>query len=130
MTMNNADISPLLNDQIVNRLADVFLDFIGATKNSITYRRLKNAVILSAFKYDDMHEVYAELEKIDTISAVEIEQDVTALIENLPEPIEDMFNRAYCPESEFGFMPHHKTTNDKVAFLGKTLLYILETNYK
>lgn len=128
MTIN--DISPLLNDQAINRLTDIFLDFLGKERNSLTYRRLKNAVILCAFKYDDMREVYAELEKIDTVSAAEIERDITALVEGLPEPIEDVFNRAYCAEAENGFMPRHKTANDKIAFLGKTLLYILESNYK
>lgn len=129
MTMSN-DVSPLINDQAINRLTDIYLDFLGAQRNSLSYRRLKNAVILSAFKYDNMHEVYAELEKIDTVPAAEIERDIAALIESLPEPIEDMFNNAYSKEAENGFMPHHKTTDNIVAFLGKTLLYILETNYK
>lgn len=128
--MTNNDMSLLLNDQIINRLTDIYLDFIGAQRNSLPYRRLKNAVILSAFKYDNMQEVYAELEKIEDISAGEIEREVTGLIENLTKPIEDLFNNAYCSEAHCGFMPRHKTTNDKVAFLGKTLLYILETNYR
>ncbi|MCH5155753.1 MAG: hypothetical protein J1F69_04025 [Clostridiales bacterium] len=129
MTMMNKDVSFLLNDPVVNKLADIYLSFLNMHTHDVCYRRLKNAVILSALKFDDMACVYAELEKTDDCSAEQISDSVENAINSLPEPIEQMFNNAYCEGSEIGFMPHHKTADNIVAFLGKTFLYILETNY-
>lgn len=125
--MNN-DLSYLLNNPEVDRLADLYLAFLNLDRNSLSYRRLKNAVILS-LKLDNMQVVYAELGKIDACTAAEIAQDIATTVNSLPKPIEQMFNETYCAEAEMGFMPHHKTVDNMVAFLGKTLLYILETNY-
>ena len=127
MTMNN-DVSRLLNDGVVNRLADIYLSFLNIPSYEQNYRSIKNAVILS-LQYDDVQFVYAELEKIELRSAAEIKSGIAAAIDGLPEPVEVMFNNAYCAEAEVGFMPKHKTTEDIIAFLGKTFLYILETNY-
>lgn len=124
--MNN-NTSQVLNNVEISRLADVYLSFLGMDLRDTVYRRLKNAVILSTLCFDDMENVYAELQTAD-ISAEQIAGSIEEAIENLPEPIEDLFNKAYC-EDDMGFMPHHKTTDNIVAFLGKTFLYILETNY-
>ena len=123
------DVSSLLNDAAINKLADIYLSFLNMQLSDIGYRRLKNAVILSALKYDDMQYVYAELEKIDTCTAEQIAGSIETAINGIPEPVEDMFNKTYCNSSEVGFMPRHKTTDNIVAFLGKTFLYILGTNY-
>ena len=127
-TMNN-DPSQLLNDAVIGRLADIYLSFLNIPTNEQNYRFIKNAVILS-LRYDDMQLVYAELEKTELCSAAQIKSGIAQTINGLPQPIEEMFNNAYCPDAEIGFMPKHKTTDDIIAFLGKTFLYILETNYK
>lgn len=127
--MNN-DPSQLLKDSAINRLADIYLSFLNIPTTEQNYRFVKNAVILCAFAYDDMQHVYAELEKIELCSAAEIKSGIAQTIDSLPQPVEEMFNSAYCPEAEIGFMPKHKMTDDIIAFLGKTFLYILETNYK
>lgn len=128
MTTNN-DAAQLQNDSVINRLADIYLSFLNIPTNEQNYRFIKNAVILS-LKYDDMQCVYAELEKTELCSAAQIKNGIAATIDGLPQPIEEMFNNAYCPDAEVGFMPHYKTTDDIIAFLGKTFLYILETNYR
>ncbi|MCH5154869.1 MAG: hypothetical protein J1F71_06615 [Clostridiales bacterium] len=125
--MNN-DISNVLDNTERSRLADVYLSFLDMNLNDIAYRYLKSAVILSALCFDDMEEVYSALEKENGVSAEQIAGSIDEAIENLPEPVEDLFNKAYC-EDDMGFMPHHKTTDNIIAFLGKTFLYILETNY-
>ncbi|MDE5593679.1 MAG: hypothetical protein K2I75_07090 [Clostridiales bacterium] len=127
--MNNATSQPL-DDGAINRLADIYLSFLNIPTTERNYRFIKNAVILCALKYDDMQCVYAELEKIELCSAAEIKSGIAQAIADLPQPIEEAFNNAYCPDAEIGFMPKHKTTDDIIAFLGKTFLYILETNYK
>lgn len=126
--MNN-DLSPLLNDKTVNRIADLYLDFLGLDKSSMEYCALKSAVICS-IKTDDVQQIYAELEKTNNCSAGRIERCINKVIEGLPEPIEDMFNNTYCGEQDIGFMPHYKTTDHIIGFLGKTLLYILKSNYR
>ena len=123
--MNN-DISHVLDSVEISRLADVYLSFLDMDLHDTVYLRLKSAVILSALCFDDMEEVYAKLES-DEASAEQIAGSIEQAIDNLPEPVEDLFNKAYCEDD--GFMPHHKTTDNIVAFLGKTFLYILETNY-
>lgn len=128
MTTNN-DPSQILNDGAINKLADIYLSFLNIPTNEQNYRFIKNAVILS-LKYDDMQCVYAELEKTELCSAAEIKSGIAQAIDGLPQPVDEMFNNAYCPEAEIGFMPKHKTTDDIIAFLGKTFLYILETNYR
>ncbi|MDE6201317.1 MAG: hypothetical protein K2M47_05530 [Clostridiales bacterium] len=127
--MNN-DAARLLNDAVINRLADIYLSFLNIPTCRQSYRRIKNAVILCALVYDDMSLVYAELEKTEICSAAEIARDIATTINSLPNPIGETFNNAYCAESEMGFMPKHKNTEDIIAFLGKTFLYILETNYR
>ena len=54
MTAIMIDISQLLNNPTLNRFADLFLDFLELDKQSFTYRRLKNAVILFATVGGDM----------------------------------------------------------------------------
>ena len=130
MTTMNNNAPRFLNDSGICRLADIYLSFLDIPTNAQNYRFIKNAVILCAFAYDDMQPVYAELEKVELCSAAEIKNGIVSTIDGLPQPIEDMFNNAYCPDAEIGFMPHHKTADDIVAFLGKTFLYLMETNYK
>ena len=65
--------------------------------------------------------------QIDDISAEQIRAEITAAIDI--ETIHKSFNAAYCDEQSVGFMPRYKTPDDCIAFLGITLLYILETNY-
>ena len=125
--MNN-DISNVLDNTERSRLADVYLSFLDMDLHDIVYRYLKSAIILSALCFDDMEEVYSALEKENGVSAEQIAGSIDEAIEKLPEPVEDLFNKAYC-EDDMGFMPHHKTTDNIIAFLGKTFLYILETNY-
>ena len=125
--MNN-DMSNALDNAERNRLADLYLSFLDMDIRDTVYRYLKSAVILSALCFDDMKEVYEALEKENGVSAEQIAGSIDEAIENLPEPVEDLFNKAYC-EEEPGFMPRHKKTDDIIAFLGKTFLYILETNY-
>ena len=128
--MMNDDVSHLLNNPVTNKLADIYLSFLDMRQNDIVYRRLKNAVILCATYFDDMDCVYAELAKIDVVSADRIADSLAAAVTALPEPIEDLFNKAYCADGDsFGFMPTHSSTDNIIAFLGKTFLYILETNY-
>lgn len=127
--MNNEPLQ-ILNDGAINRLADIYLSFLNIPTSKQSYRLIKNAVILCAFIYDDMQLVYAELEKIELRSAAEIKNSIAATINDLPQPVEDMFNNAYCPDAQIGFMPHHKTIDNIIAFLGKTFLYLMETNYK
>lgn len=126
--MNNAMSQPL-DDGEINRLADIYLSFLGIPTDEQNYRFIKNAVIL-CLQYDDMQCVYAELEKTELCPAAQIKNGIAAVIDGLPQPIEEMFNSAYCPDAIIGFMPKHKTTDDIIAFLGKTFLYILETNYR
>lgn len=125
--MNN-DTSKL-DDSAINRLADLYLDFVGLPRHTLPYRRLKNAVILSALRFDDTEHVYDELAIVEQCSAAEIAQSVSDAITNLPSPIEDMFNEAYCNDADVGFMPKHKTAENIIGFLGKTFLYIIESNY-
>ncbi len=127
-TMNNDGARPL-DDGAINRLADIYLSFLNIPTTEQNYRFIKNAVILS-LQYDDMQIVYAELEKTELCSAAQIKSGITQAIDGLPQPVEEMFNNAYCPDAEIGFMPKHKTIDDIIAFLGKTFLYILETNYR
>ncbi|MDE6618773.1 MAG: hypothetical protein K2K13_07105 [Clostridiales bacterium] len=126
--MNNDGARPL-DDGAINRLADIYLSFLNIPTTEQNYRFIKNAVILS-LQYDDMQIVYAELEKTELCSAAQIKSGITQAIDGLPQPVEEMFNNAYCPDAEIGFMPKHKTIDDIIAFLGKTFLYILETNYR
>ncbi|MDE6028778.1 MAG: hypothetical protein K2F90_00470 [Clostridiales bacterium] len=126
--MNNT-VAHLLNDRATDRLADIYLSFINIPTTDRTYRFIKKAVILS-LRIDDMQAVYAELEKSESCAAEQIKSGIAKAISDLPQPIEDIFNAAYCPESEHGFMPKFKSADDIIAFLGKAFLYILETNYK
>lgn len=130
MTTMNNDPSQLVNDGAINRLADIYLSFLNIPTNEQNYRFIKSAVILCAIKYDDMQLVYSELEKTELCSAAEIKNGIAQTIDGLPQPVEEMFNNAYCPDAQIGFMPKHKTVDNIIAFLGKTFLYILETNYK
>ncbi|MDE5563507.1 MAG: hypothetical protein K2J01_08195 [Clostridiales bacterium] len=126
--MNNAPSRPL-DDGAINKLADIYLSFLNIPTTEQNYRFIKNAVIL-CLQYDDMQIVYSELEKVESCPAAVIKSGIAKAIDGLPQPVEEMFNNAYCPDAEIGFMPKHKTTDDIIAFLGKTFLYILETNYK
>lgn len=121
------ELSQLLNNTTLDRLADIYLDFLGQDKQSLTYRRLKNAVILFATVGGDMGSVCIWLAETDTVPAEHIRADIAAAID--VETIHDVFNAAYCDGQSVGFMPRFKNPDDCIAFLGITLLYILETNY-
>ena len=121
------DVSQLLNNPTLNRFADLFLDFLELNKCSLTYRRLKNAVILFATVGGDMESVCAVLSQTDEITPEQIHADIVAAIDH--ETIHNVFNAAYCDGQSVGFMPHYKNPDDCIAFLGITFLYILETNY-
>lgn len=123
-----SDISDILNNSEIGFLTDLFLDHLGLDRESLGYRRIKNAVMLLATMRDDVELVYAELADVEGTTADVIKADITDTLNGLPLPHDELFNNAYC-DGDFKFMPKHANPSDVIAALGKTLLYLLETNY-
>lgn len=119
----------LLNARTIGTLADLFLSHLGLDKATLPYRRLKNAVILSALRFDAFSELYAALAEAEDVTPSMVKQSLRDTVTKLDPPADKLFNAEYCKDAEVGFMPHFDKAEEVISFLGKTFLYILETNY-
>ena len=123
-----SSVSGILNSAEIGFLTDLFLAFLGLDRDGLGYRRIKHAVMLLATVRDDVDLVYAELAEVEETTADVIKADITDTLNGLPSPPDELFNKAYCDDG-FEFMPAHESPSDYIAALGKTFLYLLETNY-
>ncbi len=123
-----SSVSDILNNVEIGFLTDLFLAFLGLDRDGLSYRRIKYAVMLLATVYDDVELTYAEIAEIEGTTADVIKADIADTLNGLPSPPDELFNKSYCDDG-FKFMPAHESPSDVIAALGKTFLYLLETNY-
>ena len=131
--MNAREISTLLNDGEINKIADLFLAACGFNTAAQGYRLVRNTVLLLPYCEDG--EVYYMLSAL-------VEQDpevVCERVENAVRAIGDIrknFNARF-KDDLFSFdnarksleMPETETITEQLAYLSAVLSYIIRTNY-
>lgn len=128
------DVCYIVNDPERAFIADLFLDFLGLDRASQSYRRIRNAVLLLSVDINDFETACGKIAELENTSQSDIAHDIKHTLCGLGSPVDELFDRRYgTPYRDgtggIGFMPHTKDHADTVAFLGKTLLYIMRSNY-
>ncbi|MCH5351069.1 MAG: hypothetical protein J1F39_03770 [Clostridiales bacterium] len=134
MTITKADI--LLNDQEINLLADLFLARYGFDRASLSYRLIRNTVILishGAWDIQEVHELVARCADIEIERAI---AEIQSAVKSLKTPMHETYNTYYAPppieyelRGESIKMPEFGKVDDTLQFLGTAFLYLILTNY-
>lgn len=129
--INSAEeISKLLNDSEINVLADLYLACFGLDRGSLSYRRLRNALLLVPHSANGLTEVCKMLSLVEETTAADIEADLIGTIRKLNPPPDVTFNAHYTLEYKIGIrMPEKLKPSDVIMFLGTAFLYLINTNY-
>lgn len=134
MTVTSADV--LLNDQEVNLLADLFLGRFGFDKRTLSYRLLRNSVILLSHGAWKADEAYSLVAAAADVTPEQVKSELDRAISSLKAPLHETFNAYYAPPPISGEvrganvrMPEFGRTDDKLGFLGTVFMYLVLTNY-
>lgn len=134
MTITSADV--LLNDQEINMLADLFLGRYGFDKCALSYRLLRNAVILFSHGAWRADEVYSLVADTADIPPEQVKSELERAISTLKTPMHETYNTYYAPPPISGEvrganvrMPEFGRLDDKLGFLGTVFMYLILTNY-
>ena len=134
MIITKADI--LLNDQEINMLADLFLGRYGFDKQSVSYRLIRNAVILFSHGAWNRDEVFTLVAEAADLSVEAVTDEITRAVSALKMPMHETYNTWYAPppikcevRGENIKMPPFGKIDDALEFLGTAFLYLILTNY-
>ncbi len=124
-------IDPLINDQEINLLADLFLSDYGFDTSSREYRRIKNAVILLSHGVWKPKEVYSLIAECEGVSKTVVSRSISKTIYGLQDPIDVTFNEKYgSPEDGINVtMSDDPSIGYILGFLGSVFLYIVLSHY-
>lgn len=129
-------VDPLLNDQEINYLADLFLSCFKLDRSTVGYRHLRNAVILFSHGAWLPHEIFGFISQTADTDKANIRAELKATLDSLEAPAYEMFNAAYapppvqCEETVRRIEMEDDLDLDRtLCFLGTVFLYLIMTNY-
>lgn len=126
--MKSAELCTMLNDPETNLLADLFLDFLGLDRSTMSYRYLRNAVISATAFSNGMPSLYIALGELDNSDPELIATAVQNVLKGLNVP--ELFNDVYSTPNKLCIvMPMGMSTDDAVLFLATVFTYIRHVNY-